>query len=524
MKLFIKTLTPVHIGTGRELEKFEYQVKNNLFSRINFDRLTNLLIKKYPDTFRSWLNKISNEENISSLISLDSIRRNVAGQGKIDNELNESINYVLNCDFNPSNKIRECFKSGNNELLIPGSSIKGMIRTSLFYSAISRLDQSRSSKYFQNKIIEINNFKNNKELKDAKKRKNDLKDKFDREIEELIFYCGVLRDGTKNYSDEKFDLMKLISVSDTSCLDPKLRGSIADVKMFKFGKKENPKNLICAEVINQNSQLEFNISVNSKFIEKAKSELNNNSSKFGKNDWIDFKARFNHLFNVDLDKLEESDIEEKIVQHVVECIDKFGKEIFKREKKWIDSLSSKENKNQLNAFYSSSPEHFIKVGYASGFPGTTLFLWTLEFKTEMQKILDFFQIGYHRTAKKNANIDEFPITRRYHNANSELSALGWIQLSKEEFNMDEDTMEGTEIRRSAIIEKQEGWVEAEIVQIAKKPYKIKILEGEMKDNELNFQYGNIEDLEIGKKLYVAITINKKQKLDSKTQFKGFIKS
>lgn len=513
MKLYIKTLTPVHIGTGKELEKFEYTIDDGYFKRISFGKLSNLLMDKYPDEFQKWVNELSRTENSSNLLTLDNIKNKVAGNRKIEDEVNESTIYLMGCNFNPANKIRECIKSGNNDLFIPGSSIKGMVRTALLYDAVWRLDSTQIKKYYQDNVKLINDPKVNN-------KKNKLKENCDKELEQTVFYCGVKKDGRENYSDEKYDLMKLIQISDSNCIESKLFGRIVDVKMFKLEKADKSKDLICAETINRNSILEFDISVNVELIEKIKTELKNENSGIGTNDWIGFRDKINFLFKDNLFELDKSKIQETIINHILNCINNFGNAIFVQEKKWLESVSGKVNSDIIKSFYSLSPKDFIKIGYATGFPGTTLFLWALTLPDQLQKIFDFFQIGYHRSTKTNANIKEFPITRRYDEVNNQISALGWIQISKDEFEISE-VNESESVSSSEVV-KKEGWVEAEIVQIKKKPYKIKILEGEMKDQELNFQYGNVEDLEIGKRVYVSVTVNKKQKLDSKTEFKGFV--
>ena len=522
MKLYLKTLTPVHIGTGKEVEKFEYIIKNNQFCRINFSKLSELLFDKFPEKFSEWINKISSEENVTNELNIDNIKRQISGNTKIDLEINKSIQYKLNSNGKPNNKVRECIKSGSNELFIPGSSIKGSIRTAFLSNALTRTDESFKSKLIDNITSQIQTAQ--RIPRDREKIKKSICDF----VESEIFYCGVktTKNGieSENFNDEKFDLMKLISISDSSSLKSEEYGEICNMTMYKL-RNTRGRTLINSECISKYSLFNIDISIDKNFILKAKELLEKKDDNFGKKDWIKFKEKFERLFNLNLIALNSNNIESLLLDSILNSINKFGKEVYDREGMWINSLNGNVDSQYIKNFY-SNPEFLnsFKVGYGSGFSAATIFLWmnnVNNLRLQIEKVAKFFGIGKHRNGT-DVNITEFPFTRKYDINNNEISPLGWIEISRKEFPI--PTTENTiniNVEKPKIV-KKDGWVEAELVQISKKPYKIKILEGDLKDFELNFQYGNLEGLKVGKRLYVTITVNKKQRLDSKPDFMGFI--
>lgn len=555
MKLYIKTLTPVHIGTGKEIEKFEYQINDGKFSRINFSKLSELLMERFPEKFTEWINKVSNEENISNVLYLPIFKKQIAGNSNIEVEISKSVQYKFNCNITPDKKIRENIKTGNNELYIPGTSIKGSIRTALLSDALTRLDPSIVTKIRNNLNVKINNISSietqiqnlkNGNVNDQTKKKVDnliRKKKSETEklkknicdfIENEIFYCGIERfnsNGEKEikYSDEKFDLMKCLLISDSNSFKSEENGEISNLKMFKL-KQSNGRPLVYSESIAENSYLEFDIRIEKEFILKAKELLSLKNNDFGKKEWIGFKEKFERLYDLKLDNLNRENIESIITDKIFIAVSEIGKKVYQREKFWIDSLNGNVESQFIKKFYSNNEfENSMKVGYGSSFLATTIFLWMYNdksLKTELEKVLKLFGVGKHTSGSKDdVDINTFPITRKYESNNNEISPLGWIQLSKTIYTKELDKLETSSlINANRKVEKRETWFEAEIIHVKKKnePTLIKVIEGEYKEIELKLVYSNTAELNIGKRLYVSIEKNKKQIRDSKVRFEGFI--
>lgn len=134
MKLILETLTPVHVGSGETIEPYEYVISDK-FYRINLEKFIVSLSDKDRETFL----KISSE---NMTLTRDFIRKkadlsfvteyttNVTGDVKEIYETKMS---------DPNNQLSiQTFIKTNNKPFIPGSSIKGAIRTALLYSMVEK--------------------------------------------------------------------------------------------------------------------------------------------------------------------------------------------------------------------------------------------------------------------------------------------------------------------------------------------------------------------------------------------------
>lgn len=130
MKLILETLTPVHIGCGETIEPYEYVIADKLY-RINLEKFIRFLSDKDRETFL----KISSENMVftrdfirkkADLSSVTEYSMNVPGDVKEIYETKMS---------DPNNQLSvQTFIKTNSKPFIPGSSIKGAIRTALLYS------------------------------------------------------------------------------------------------------------------------------------------------------------------------------------------------------------------------------------------------------------------------------------------------------------------------------------------------------------------------------------------------------
>ncbi|MEN3039350.1 MAG: type III-A CRISPR-associated RAMP protein Csm5 [Candidatus Kryptonium sp.] len=130
-KVKYKILTPVHIGTGEELSPFDYVIVDNMFHRISADELISSLSDEQLRMFYSYI-RVNNITSLRSLI--------------VANFKSEKFSkYSVRVLPGVANKYRENLNNINNQLLIspfirtpdsfkpyiPGSSIKGAIRTAI---------------------------------------------------------------------------------------------------------------------------------------------------------------------------------------------------------------------------------------------------------------------------------------------------------------------------------------------------------------------------------------------------------
>ncbi len=130
MKLILETLTPVHIGCGETIEPYEYVITDK-FYRIYLEKFITSLSDKDRETFL----KISSENMV---LTRDFIRKKA--------DLSLVTEYSLNVTgdvkeiyetkmLDPNNQLSiQTFIKTNSKPFIPGSSIKGAIRTAILYS------------------------------------------------------------------------------------------------------------------------------------------------------------------------------------------------------------------------------------------------------------------------------------------------------------------------------------------------------------------------------------------------------
>jgi CRISPR-associated protein Csm5 len=494
MKLKLKTLTPIHIGTGKELSPLEFF--NNY--RINYDKLFDLISEKKKDDFFNWIDQI----NYTSF-SVKGI------QEKFGIKANEIISKCGLYRFNQSfkDKVREGIKDSSNRLFIPGSSIKGAIRTAIIYNVLKENSyKSLLANHLNFLISKANEYKrNNNKIKDLLKSADD-------KLEQEVFICGLLKekDGKREikYDDQKYDLLKLVRVSDSKSVPTDPNGEICELQVYALNNDQPHKPFkIYTECISENTELEFDISIDIEFLKQAKIELNKHNSDFGKKYFIGIEQKLKNLFDIDIKKESDFD-EEKIIKTILKALNNFGEAVSILESEWVNLI-----KNKNNASFSSLEKLYniknkFKIGFGTGFSGMTILPLLLDDHTLKQKAYEFYKavgIGFHRSTKYPLNIDEFPFTRKYSKNQTVFGGFGWVTiLNGEQIELPNVS---TQINNVAYTQnKPANSVLAEIINDKSKPPQVKILEGKFAGNVTNLTQVNIANLglKIGSQIYVEL--------------------
>ena len=166
MKYQLKTITPVHIGTGETLSQIDGFYDNGRWHRIDIDAVLSAI----PE---SELNRLT-----IAMGGRDFQWRRYLPKNQ------SSSRYTLPCPEDPrETEIREAIKHPSNRPMIPGSSIKGAIRTALLWDLIG--DNKREA---QNEL-----------------RRRSNRSSAGRGIERRMFG-----------KDPNHDLMRTVQVSDTA--------------------------------------------------------------------------------------------------------------------------------------------------------------------------------------------------------------------------------------------------------------------------------------------------------------------
>jgi CRISPR-associated protein Csm5 len=176
LKISLEVLTPIHISSGKEIPSHEYIIKNNRFYRFNLNKF----VKQLDTDEKQWfLEKINNRSSleIRSIIydflierfntidfkyeiGIEKIRGDRFKE-KVDNLIEDLYFKNLKQDsFQNSNSLNiKEFINVHNKKYIPGSSIKGAIRTALVNESFKNdyyfLEKNKNipKDYFKNLIV-----------------------------------------------------------------------------------------------------------------------------------------------------------------------------------------------------------------------------------------------------------------------------------------------------------------------------------------------------------------------------------
>jgi CRISPR-associated protein Csm5 len=458
MKLKLHTISPVHIGSGKSLEPFEYIIDNDIYYRLDQKKAFNLALQKhpdFPDKFSKWLEDTDRKlHKTKDNAEQSRIRSNFNFKYFCeyvlqDYELSERIikeAYSYKCDLpfglQGKKQVNELLKEENNKIFIPGTTIKGAIRTILMWRAFNLLKDDSKVKLL-NTIINSNNFR--------KRKVRSLDDK----LNEEFFVCGkkTYANGQKiiDYSDIKFDIMRFIHISDARPIKAKM--AVYPANLYITNKPPQPQTP-AIETIDFNSSFEFYITVNEEEIRT----LYEISMEQNADSWIDFASKFKRIFGFYPHEVENGNLEERIVESIKNSVRDFYNAIFKREKKWLSRFQYNIIERRVtakNADIDSIKEFFdvyeeipimFKIGWASGFIATTIFD-ALEFNNStrplIQKIFNHFNIGIPPNRRKDPNVTpadvkKFPKSRRFtaEALKSPVDPIGWVALLDEEQNLE----------------------------------------------------------------------------------------
>jgi len=450
MKLKLHTVSPIHIGTGNSLEPFEYIIENNIFYRLDKDKAFKLALERhphFPEKFSSWIDSTtsklktarSNQEQaeIRKKFNFKYFCETILQDPKLAALIIEKgFAYKCSVPYGTLNKkqVLELLKTYDNQPIIPGSSIKGAIRTILAWRAFKNMGDNEK----RNLLKKITNSK----AYERKKGKD-----LDTPLEEELFNCGKKKfhNGveTADYSDIKFDLMKFVRITDATPTNAKI--AVYPANLYLTNKPPQTQTP-ALEVIEFNSSFVFEIKINEDELRHIYNSSKSQNSKI----WLGFNQKFKRIFGFDPDNIERGKLEEKIIESIKYTITDYYKTQFEREMKWIEKFREEiqvDRKNRTNAHIKSIREFYevyksisimFRIGWASGFTSTTIFdaLETNPItKPFIQELFADFKIGIPPTSKKDPNItpadvSKFPKSKRFKARTEEIpiDPFGWVAL------------------------------------------------------------------------------------------------
>lgn len=598
MQFNLTTISPVHIGRGEEIQVSDYVLENGCYYRLNIDKAFEII-----DQHGFFDRAIQKIDEISTLLSEEK-------DNKIQSQIRQKLNLLELCrqlspmmydelrsklelisDYffperiskkrnDQSDNEGDCnrivgvqLKTADRQTYIPGSSLKGAIRTALISSVVSKLkenDMDEIVTYIQDHLDEYE--ESDKDYKIKTRILSALDDK----LISIILFSGIKvkdRNGHSRirFDDAKFDLLKLIRISDTNTLPA--TDSLALMPPVQYsainGRQELRHPL---EAIESNRGFDFNLRVDMDFLLEAKKRFGRYDKKFDKDgtEWIDFRDKVERLFNFSLDDLHENnktEIEQEIIAHVLKVCYQFYGDVLNHDVQWIKrAIKNGKNLHSLYTVYDflqnlrKSQLLLLKLSFGSGFHAKTLMLEMkkhnkpehLSLKESMQGLMETLEIGKPRGIKGeyHVSLDKFPTSRSLVEAKNSFDSFGWvaitdeqglskeqqvmideidIQLQRESMNENfgitssvknhnnalglggkksSNTVGGLHSKRSV----PKDVFNAEIINDVDKPAKVKILDGKYIGQETIFPGVNLKglDLAIGSSVLVKLVVRKKK--------------
>jgi len=408
--ILLKTITPIFIGDdqGSDLSPFsDFVVDGTSLKLINKNKFEKLLTKD-SDLVDNYVDQIKNN---SARFDLKEFITN-----KLNAEINELMNGELHIEgFLENNNVKR-FVSSAGSPFIPGSTIKGAVRTAVIYNfLINSEDGKKKVSSLLNKAIAIieekailkKNADAGRSTESDKNRLKYLSRKGNIEKELKKFYDELSLFKDSRYGHD----FRHLQISDSPKIESD-KTTVANISveyLIKAGSKTNP----WKQVLNNHMTTTFSMKIEKEFSDEFLKPINSLTyqglfailNKFSK-DVIEFELeRFEEFINNG--KADKSEIEQKLA----------GIRIFYKD--LLRKIESSEDQFAI-----------MRIGggktYFDNSIGLALYKYDKEKFKQFRKLLGFWT---HRN--KSFVEEDSPITRSFifNNEFNEDIPLGWIAIS-----------------------------------------------------------------------------------------------
>lgn len=269
-KITLTTIGPVFIGSGRTISKKEYVIlKNNEVGILDIEKLYQQLKKKNLDTeFENYL--------------LGNTRPNMSfwlrQQNLTNEEMKQCINYTISyAEKGKQNfEIKEFIKDAYQMPYIPGSSLKGMLRTILLSSDILQNKEKYQSKA---KSLKSDVFNSTREV---------TLDRNIKEIETLRY--NTLKRNEKQITNSVNDIMSGFIVSDSEPLQ--ISDLVLCRKVEQHASGKVTPFILLRECIKPETKITFNLTIDTSICNITMEEIQNAVALFSKQYYENFVKAF----------------------------------------------------------------------------------------------------------------------------------------------------------------------------------------------------------------------------------------
>jgi CRISPR-associated protein Csm5 len=235
IELVLKTITPLHIGSGEYITSLEFIYDDKKIHVYNFDSLIKELEKrKLLLAFSSRLKRYEKHLTLEKILEENPILK------KAFKEIQPF--YSIHAEKKPAENI-EAFVKVSGRVYIPGSELKGSLRRALLFYVLWK-DEKLYSEIVKELKRVVNFYRKYKNRREALKKAEKISNRF----ENRIFRGG-------EQSNVQQDVMKFIRFSDSETYSPESMLGVCLIKVFYTNKNGFKKFDIYSEVAN--SEVEF---------------------------------------------------------------------------------------------------------------------------------------------------------------------------------------------------------------------------------------------------------------------------
>ena len=387
-KYQIETVTPVHIGSGETLNHINGYYTNGKWYHIDLER-----VLAHPSADANVLTSDMGQRNFRWERYLRQHNMNPA-------ELSASS---FPCPQNPEEvEIREAIKVTHDQPFIPGSTLKGAIRTALLWEILNQ-----SSDVYEKSQEHLN------ELIKRGSRGNPRREQPARRIETLAFSSDPKR------GDPNRDLFRALQVSDTAPLES---------DALEIG-------MAWTMTINRNNKLVQKI-------DRGR-EYKNFVQQIQTGQRLTFTLKIDELLFREDEKqrLGFTDLQQKTLQDIAEVCRSLTDQLMKSERDFFSFYSLPEIANiydKLISLNRNLPEgaFLLQIGWGTGYQAKTVsavFTDDAELPVNWMDLRERFRLGESRSRRGHYDEREFPKTRRIlYRGQNPIAPFGWIKISPDE--------------------------------------------------------------------------------------------
>lgn len=505
MKWTLTCLTPVHIGTGRELHPMEYVIRNGTYYVLRLDAALELLESLQPglvDTYAEYSAQVLEQiaaprkagekpayyaEDVGVVAFCEKkLRRSDWARQLLTNP--RVVSYrIEGVAWRPQGRhrqVREQMKIADQPY-IPGTSLKGALRSSLAYALLLELPESeledlltgfptpgtsiRSKidglKRQYERLIRLLEKGQGAESEldgaagNLSRERSKLEKEIGEPVDQFLFRCGVRKKGGVSFDEPHMDLLRALQVSDCRLVSGAMTvGEMGAIAARQQTEKPIP---IIAEMLDVEAMLECEIRLDGRLLQEMARAAGTPSDE-----WIGFEEKFTRLFGTrpaELLALKGPDNvrrwEDEALLSLLNKVNRHSLDVLDRDQRWAAKARSLQNSGlpgELKRLVQrvQSGRIVLRLGFASGWHATTvamalerrnrsdlladlLYVFLMDLPQNLRGKLRPKQIANPhnqgealRLLRRTPNPEAFPTSRRLlFEADGRTTPMGWIELA-----------------------------------------------------------------------------------------------